>query len=267
MRWVSVGICVVLLWTGPCWRAGLAQQAEDRPTVRGMFGDRTLGRPLQPAASRFGSGIQRGPSGNFLGLGRADGSSTFLTPWRRSEPAPRPVNWATPPYIFAVPGPQPVIAPHEQPAQAPGERPLPPQHSTPGQPASDIWFRSPSPPSETTTPVTPGSAGRYGPRKSLGWSATGAPGGDSTAAKGPFLPSPGVSARITRLAQAGGVRTSTGMQVCVQGSTATVRGAVATPYQRSLVGNLVGLESGVWHVDNQVIVVAAPGLTAAEATR
>ena len=266
MRWVSAGICVVLLWTGPCVRAGLAQQTEDRPTVRGMFGDRTLGRPLQPAASRFGGGIQRGPSGNFLGLSRTE-SRMFLSPWWRAEPVPRPVNWAAPPYIVAVPRPQPVVAPQAQPGQAPVEQPLPPQQSTPGQPASDIWFRSPSPPSEARTPVTPGSAGSYGPRKSLGWNVAGEPGGDSTGAKGPFLPSPGVSARITRLAQAGGVRTSSGMQVCVQGSTATVRGAVATPYQRSLVGNLVGLEPGVWHVDNQVIVVAAPGLTAAEATR
>jgi hypothetical protein len=95
----------------------------------------------------------------------------------------------------------------------------------------------------------------------------GAPGGDATAAKDSFLPSPDVSARITRLAQVGGVRTPSGVQVCVQGNTATIRGAVATPYQRSLVGDLVGLEPGVWHVDNQVIVVAAPGLATAEASR
>ena len=100
----------------------------------------------------------------------------FLTPWRRAEPAPLLVNWGTPAYIVAVPGPQPVVAPQEQPGQAPGEQPLPPQQSTPGQPASDIWFRSPSPPSETTTPVTPGSAGFYGPRKSPGWSVAGARG-------------------------------------------------------------------------------------------
>jgi hypothetical protein len=57
------------------------------------------------------------------------------------------------------------------------------------------------------------------------------------------------------------------MQVYVQDSTATVRGTVATPYQRSLVGNLVSMETGVWQVDNQLIVVAAPGLSATEASR
>jgi hypothetical protein len=34
-----------------------------------------------------------------------------------------------------------------------------------------------------------------------------------------------------------------------------------------LVGNLVRLEPGVWQVDNQVIVMGAPGLAAAGASR
>ena len=262
MHWISAVICVVFLCTGPCLQASLAQQPDERPTVHGLFGDRALGRSLQPAASRFGGGIQFGPSGNLVGVGRADGSNMFLTPWRRVEPAPLTVNWGAPPYIFAVPGPQPVVAPQEQPAQAPSDQPLPPDQSTPGPPASDIWFRSPSPSSESTTPVPPGSAGSYGPRKSPGWSVAGAPGGDSAGAKGPFVPSPDVSARITRLARAAGMGSPSGMQVSVQGGIATVRGAVATPYQRSLVGNLVGLEPGIWYVDNRVIVVRAPGLAA-----
>ena len=94
----------------------------------------------------------------------------------------------------------------------------------------------------------------------------GVPGDDSAGAKAAFQPSPGISARITRLARAGGLPTSSSIQVRVQGDTAIVRGTAATPYQRSLVENLVGLEPGVWHVDNQVIVVAGPGLTTAEAS-
>ena len=265
MRWVLAAIGVVFLGVGPCLRAGLGQQPEERPTSRGLFGDRSLGRPVQPGTSGFGGGIQRGPSGDLLGLGRG----MFPTPWRRVEGAGLPIVWGTPPYTFyPVSGPQPVVAPREQPAQAPAEQPPPPQQSTPGP---DIWFRqtSPSsetsPPSETTPPVPPGSNGFYGPQKSLGWSMAGTAGSDSTGAQNSFVPSPAISARITRLAQAGGVPTSSGVQVCVQGNTAIVRGAVATPYQRSLVGNLVGLEPGVWHVDNQVTVVAAPGL--AEASR
>jgi len=254
-------------------QAGLAQQPDDRPTAYGMFGDRTLGRPVQPGASRFGNAVQRGPSGDFLGVGRTDGGSPlFATPWRRTEIVPLLVVWGNaPPYVSSILAPQPVVvpqeqqpvaAPQEQPGQGPGEQPQAPQQPTPGEP---IWFRAPSPPSESTTPVPPGSAGWYRPR-SLGLSMAGVPGDDSAGAKAAFQPSPGISARITRLARAGGLPTSSSIQVRVQGDTAIVRGTAATPYQRSLVENLVGLEPGVWHVDNQVIVVAGPGLTTAEAS-
>jgi hypothetical protein len=224
-----------------------------------MFGDRSLGHPIQPGTSYFGSGIQRGPSGDLLSVGRTNGSM-FPTPWRRAEPAPLPVYWG-PSYLFAVPGVQPGLVPQEQPAQVPGEQPLPPEQPTPGQPAPGIWFRSP--PSETATPPTSGSTGFYGPGRSLGLSMAGEPGaGAATDVKDSFQPSPAVSTRITRLAQAGGVQTSSGVQVSVLGNTATIRGAVATSYDRSLVGSLVSLEPGVWHVDNQVTVVPTPGLAA-----
>jgi hypothetical protein len=224
------------------------------------------GQALDPGASRFEGGIRRGPSGNFLGVGRTDGNNMFPTPWRPVEPVLLLVTCGIPGYTFAVLGPDLVIAPQEQPGPAPSEPPPLSPWSTPGPPPSDIWFRSPVP-SETTTPVIPGSAGSYGPRKSPGWNVAGVPGGDSTVAKDPFKPSPGISARISRLAQAGGVQTLSGVQVDVRDTTATVRGAVATPYQRSLVGNLVSMEPGVWHVDNQVIVVAAPELSATQASR
>jgi hypothetical protein len=259
MRWISVAISVVFLLIGACLRVGLAQQSEEQTTARGMFGDRSLGHPIQPGASHFGSGIQRGPSGDLLSVGRTNGAAMFPTPWRRTEPAPLPVYWG-PSYLFAVPGVQPGLVPQEQPGQVPSEQPRPPEQPTPEQPAPGIWFRSP--PSETTTPPTSGSTGFYGPGNSLGLSVAGAPGSVAAAATDSFRPSPGVSTRITRLAQAGGVLTSSGVQVSVQGNTATIRGAVATSYDRSLVGSLVSLEPGVWHVDNQVTVVPEPGLAA-----
>jgi len=246
---------VLVLWTaGSCPAIDPPHQQR---TVRGLFGDRTLGHALRPATSRFGGGIQRGPNGEFLGLGRADGSSMFRASRRQGEPSPLLVSRGTPPYAPAAFGSRSMAAPQER-----REQPLTTQQSTGRRP---VWFRSPSPPSETTTPS--GSARLYVPRKSPGWSVAGAPESDSTGAKGPFLPSPDVSARITRLARVGGVRTSSGMQVCLHGSTATVRGTVATSYQRSLVGNLVGLEPGVYHVNNLVVVEAALGLAAAETSR
>ncbi len=267
MRWISISICVMSLWSGPGFRDGRALRGDDRPTVRGPFGDRTLGRPLQPGASRNGGGVQRGPYGSILGLSRGDAGSMLRTPWRRVEPMPVFINTGPAPYLYAAPGARPMVVPQQQPGPAPGDQPLPAWMSNPGEPASDIWFRVPAPSSETTTPVAPGDSGFYRPRESPGWSVIGIPVSGSTGAKGPFQPSPSVSARITRLAHAGGAPASSGMQVSVQGDTATVRGTVATPHQRDVVGNLVRLESGVWNVDNQVIVVAAPAQAAAEVSR
>ena len=58
-----------------------------------MFGPRELGKPLKPRASRFGSGMERGPSGNFLGRSTADRGTTFQS---RSRPEPTPQSWLPP---------------------------------------------------------------------------------------------------------------------------------------------------------------------------
>jgi hypothetical protein len=264
MRWIPVGICVAFLGGAIGPSVGLAQLPDDRPTYRGLFGDRRLGQPVQPGPSRFGGGIQRGPSGDFLGQGRTDGSNMFITPWRRVEPGPLPFNWGVSPPVISVTVPPPVIVLPQPQEALPVE---PQQQPTPGQSPADIWFRSPLSPTGMIPPVAPGIAGSmYGPRI-MPCSDTAQASGESSAyAAGRFQPSPALSARITKLAQAGDVQTSAGLQVCVQGSTAIVRGAVATPYQRSLVGNLVSMEPGVWQVDNQV-VVTTPGSAVAASSR
>ena len=58
-----------------------------------MFGPRELGKPLKPRASRFGSGLERGPSGSFLGRSTADRGTTFQS---RSRPEPTPQSWLPP---------------------------------------------------------------------------------------------------------------------------------------------------------------------------
>lgn len=55
---------------------------------RGLFGERELGKPLKPRPSRFGSGLARGPSGNFLGRTTAERGTTFQ-PRSRVEPEPQ----------------------------------------------------------------------------------------------------------------------------------------------------------------------------------
>lgn len=60
---------------------------------RGLFGERELGKPLKPGVSRFRGGLERGPSGNFLGRSTADRGTTFQ-PRSRSEPTS---PWLLPP--------------------------------------------------------------------------------------------------------------------------------------------------------------------------
>lgn len=60
---------------------------------RGLFGERELGKPLKPRPSRFGSGLERGPSGNFLGRSTADRGTTFQP---RSQPEPASPSYLPP---------------------------------------------------------------------------------------------------------------------------------------------------------------------------
>ncbi len=65
--------------------AVLGLQGELFAQSRGMFGDRELGKPLKPRESRFRSGLEFGPSGNFLGRSTAERGTTFQS---RSPAAP-----------------------------------------------------------------------------------------------------------------------------------------------------------------------------------
>jgi len=65
--------------------AVLGLQGEVSAQSRGMFGDRELGKPLKPRESRFRSGLEFGPSGNFLGRSTTERGTTFQS---RSPAAP-----------------------------------------------------------------------------------------------------------------------------------------------------------------------------------
>ena len=76
---IAVLLAVLGLQTGALaqWREG------PRP---GLFGERELGKPLKPRASRFGGGLERSPSGSFVGRTTADRGTTFQSR-SPSEPA------------------------------------------------------------------------------------------------------------------------------------------------------------------------------------
>jgi hypothetical protein len=111
----AIGITAILVLASPA----ILSAQETGWQTRGMFGDRTLGRALSPAPAQRFPGLQTGPSGNFLGIGRPDGSRMFPTPWRQIEPAPVVVPATMP---GAYPSAMDPIAPAEsawpQPAQA-----------------------------------------------------------------------------------------------------------------------------------------------------
>ena len=78
---IAVAVLIAILGLQP---QSLAQWREGSRT--GMFGERELGKPLKPRTSQFGSGLERGPSGNFLGRSTADRGTTFQSQ-RPREPA------------------------------------------------------------------------------------------------------------------------------------------------------------------------------------
>ncbi len=60
-------------------------QTPQGPVYYSSFYNLSLGRSFVPPPSGFGGGIQTGPTGNFLYLGRTDGAVDIGTPWRRPQ--------------------------------------------------------------------------------------------------------------------------------------------------------------------------------------
>jgi hypothetical protein len=124
---VFVAFCVLVPHSTPA-----------REVSYGLFGSRTLGRPLTPGArTRFDSGIRRGPSGSFLGLQRAD---RFPDRQRPARTPARPPRRLTP-----APQVTPSVPPSVQPAPPRIERrpvPFRTRRPTPRREPADIWFRT-----------------------------------------------------------------------------------------------------------------------------
>lgn len=136
---LALMIAAVLL---ACCASGWAEEI----AVRGMFGERRLGGPITPGQrSRFDNGIQRGPSGNILGLQRGRTASPYAYDRGRSSqfaPSGEPVLVV--PVVPVVPPSR--VTPREgwmrtypaPPARAAVQAPV----RTPRP--SDTWFRTPT---------------------------------------------------------------------------------------------------------------------------
>ncbi|MCH5374742.1 MAG: hypothetical protein JJ992_12270 [Planctomycetes bacterium] len=112
-------------------------RAESTRTVRGLFGERTLGGPVAPRApTRFDRGLMRGPSGDFLGLQR---DQRFFT----ERPALRSSIPDTSQSLMPPPRPAPrQIAPYEPRIYTTPARPSVPPRLQPSRPP-DTWLRTP----------------------------------------------------------------------------------------------------------------------------
>lgn len=175
-------------------------QWRDGPS-RGLFGERELGAPLKPRQSRFSSGLERGPSGNFVGRTNVDRGTVF----RAKAPVQPQAAPLIPPEAYnlepeMVPGylaeqarrlaetqaqaqAQPEVPPPVQPLPPQPEQPLPgmpaaepglaaPQPGLPGpsreqlQSSPDRWFRGgagATQPAQAAPPAQPGQPGAAPP--------------------------------------------------------------------------------------------------------
>lgn len=158
MRSMVIPTCTLLM---TCFSASMVA-ADEGTIVRGMFGPRVIGGPVQPQPrTRFERGVQRGPTGEILGLqrnvrrgdpwGDGIGASTLPTVRQRDELFGydrQEIRSAVPDVWPAMPTPArpPVVTPAE-PRPAPPEvvpfRPFQPPPAVQPQRPADTWFRAP----------------------------------------------------------------------------------------------------------------------------
>lgn len=191
MRMIVTALVVVLGSQSPA-----SAQWRDGPK-RGLFGDREFGQPLKPRTSQFGSGLERGPSGNFVGRTNSSRATTFRS---KSPAEPQTTPLIPPEAYYLEPDMVPAYLAEQarraaemqaqaqsqaaapvpgQPAPYPPEQPiLPEQPPLPGMPtlepgmtreqlqsSPDRWFRggtNPAQPGQPTPPAGPAQPGQPG---------------------------------------------------------------------------------------------------------
>ena len=218
----------------------VAQVSTQGSVVHGTFGDRTLGQSFVPRPSTFGGGVQTGPGGSFLFLGRSDGSAAFVTPWRQND------TGVVVPGSAAQPPPNATILP-----------PLPvPEYNSPElQIIPDLG--------PLVFPETNGRevTGPAEPAPGVGAPSTLGRGVGPLAARPqqPFARSPGLSDRLTQIARSKGILPGQGIDVYLSNNVALLHGTVRAPSDRLLLANILALEPEVRQVDNRLVAFGPTG--------
>ena len=76
-----------------------AQGLNQGAVVQGAFGPRVLGRPLEAPPRMYIGGIRLGPTGDFVGIGRAQGGTMF-GPTAPAISVPLPPGGLLPPGLY-----------------------------------------------------------------------------------------------------------------------------------------------------------------------
>jgi len=256
-----------------CAGESLAQWDWNKIRARGLFGDRTLGEPIQPQPStRFGNSYWRGPSGNFLGRDSSRPGMMFPSPYGTNNYGP-PEYSEVPPQImsrglrYTGPGAEfpPFIAPQVPP---PRPREFPPPAVAEGPPeapeAPQIWFRGSPPPNGATAemPSQPAAASTaVGPAVAVvgvapAMSGSAAPPASLARGLGAAgsldeLLSQSLQAQIARIPR---FQDGPPIRVSVASGVATLQGAVPSQHDRKVLSEFIRMEPGIWDVDNQLAV-------------
>jgi hypothetical protein len=217
----------------------------------GAFGPRVLGQSLAPQPNRFGGGVQLGAGGNFMYLGRPNGATSFV-PWQQYYPV-TPVM--IDPGIAASAMAQQGIQPGAQiavPSQVPNQLPAP---------AVQVGLPQQSPSPAPAPVVAPAgiNATAFSAAPAPAWSVA-IPRGQTAEASAkaaraePFVRSPELSDRLTRIARTKGMLAGPAIDVYLSGNVAMMRGLVHRHADRVLLGNVMGLEPDVSRIDNRLAV-------------
>jgi hypothetical protein len=231
---ITVALVSIVLFAMPSML--LAQRSGGSAPVNGILGPRVLSQPQKPKGSTLVPGVLTQTNGAFLGTT----NNMLASPWRLPV-QPLTVygnvtyDYYTPKVTEAVPMQIPQVSTDQfQTFQSNAGT----QNATTGEEAAS---------GETVqaTPVAYRGAPKYVTRES---SAT-------TANPAAMRVSSSLSSRITQVARSHGIETP-GITVSLGDGAAVVSGVVGNSNDRAIVANMVGLEPGVWRVDNQLTVSA-----------
>jgi len=225
--------------------------------TRGMFGPRSLGGTLQPRPRTLVNGLLTGPSGDFLGRGRATGMTFNPSIWQAASAQQQQSEWRSRLRTTQPPANVPLV-PGQQTSEPAAQSP---EVVAPSQPAEERWFRSPPSGGGGRTGASTGSIGGASSQAEATASSGGASvprlprasvevgfvGPTGSRGPGPFLTA--LLARTPRIARLSPI------SVTMESDTAVLRGQVRTQRDRQLAEDLVRLEPGVWEVRNELMVV------------